>query len=229
MWRSHRARGHAKALRLGRFPRDERGIFHLPLTLALLILCGSGFGIWGSQRQWKKDVELQLGLDRCVGEAALELAGLMNSLAHSNRRIEVNRAAIEAAKGFPPVVVPLEAALLVQFGIQEAQRFRWKAKTLQWRVPGFCARSQYAKLPDLPLTRDLPDAIGPQALRWDRIPGAQLELQILAGRTPRHSAAKVEGKTGDAYFTGWKANWMRPNPQASLGAPTARKRWTDFF
>ncbi|MFL5814417.1 MAG: hypothetical protein ACJ763_12630, partial [Bdellovibrionia bacterium] len=99
--------------------QNERGSLLIPFLLLTTLLAFFGFGIWGVMRSWKKQAELQLTLDACVGKKAHELKSLLNHLTQSNTRmIWVRRSALAAAFLSPEALTAIRAELEVELALQ---------------------------------------------------------------------------------------------------------------
>ncbi len=206
----------------------EAGLFHVPMALALLIITGSGFGIWGVQRQWKKNVELQLALDRCVESEALALRSQLRSLASANVRIRAIRQALAASSIVPKAAAALRVALTAQVAMQEANRATLALRQAWARAPKRCGGAVYAWIDAPMLVRDPPDLLGPRPLRWLSPQKAIRGLRIQAGKAPRHSAALVAlgGRNHGSFGivgidladrTDWEARWTAPGISIRTG------------
>jgi hypothetical protein len=192
---------------------SREGLFHLPAVVALIIISSAGFGVWGIQRQWKKNVTLQLALDECIGEAAREFRDHLNSLSASNERIRSIRAALMAATILPEAIPPLRVALASEVAFQQAHIAKWTVRRANMLRPSLCGGAHYAYFPALPVIRTPPDLIGPTPLHWSPIAPGGFHLQ--AGKSPRHSAAVVKGESFETTAIRsdpkeFKAEWASP-------------------
>jgi len=201
-------------LRLG-----TRGSLQLPLLLAMVMIVLGGFGIWGFMRNWRFLMETQLRLDKCVGVAAQEFRGALNSLMTDNQRVQALRAAILAAELQPELIPPLKVTLQVVVAKQEFTLIQWKIKTGKWLVSRGCGKwKDWAiPLPSLEFIREPPDSIGPKALRWAGQSRSEFFFQV--EHSPRASAARVEGGCLEWKLDckGWISNWTSP-----------QRDWTSF-
>ena len=199
-----------------RISRDKRiqqdGIFHIPLVLFTLILALTGFGLWGSMQGWRNKVGIQLRLNQCVGEAALELRDCLDSIAGNNHRMHVTRAAIATAILAQPEAVPgLQSLLQVLKASQEVQRYRWRMRQIQWGVRRGCGGGDLPyPLPGIKVFRPPPDPLGESPLEWDEQKSQSFYLQLI--HLPRISTARVEGGSIGNLLESkkWKASWSTP-------------------
>jgi hypothetical protein len=184
----------------------EEGSVTLPLSLVLAVSIAFGLGTWGLLRNWRSLVEIQLRLDRCAGETARELRVTLRRTRDLNQAIFVARTTLAATVVAPQVAALARKALQAAVAGQEMLIAGWNLKRGLWLARQGCGGGgRAASLPALPWTRDPPDLIGPQALRWTG--GRELRIQLSHG--PRHAAAVIEGdlKDGD-----WRLSWTRPLP-----------------
>lgn len=189
--------------------RDERGTLQVPMILVILILGATILGTWGFLHHWKNLARLQLRLDRCAGEAALELRDTLNSLDSSNREIDYLRAAISTAGSLNPYArATLQTLLSAEVIRQEITLNKWRVRQAVWITKRGCggSRDLARPLPSLTLVRDPPDATGPQRLRWAE--GKPESFRISVSHSPRHGAAKIKGGSQNAFeFEKWTAQW----------------------
>lgn len=196
---------------------DSRGALSLPLALMLMSTTFAAFGTWGLMHHWNNLTALQLRLDRCVGEAALDLRATLKRIEFENVSLRALRAAqaladIEAPGSLVPEITALAEA-------QDAEIFRWKARQAAWMLAHGCDGQ-----PDLPSPlpsmgwdpRLPPDTDGPQALVWS---GSEKRLVFQLNHPPRAAAAVVQARRdqglavvaeGVLGATNWKASWTVP-------------------
>ncbi|OFZ56030.1 MAG: hypothetical protein A2428_13835 [Bdellovibrionales bacterium RIFOXYC1_FULL_54_43] len=189
----------------------ERGSLHAPLLIATLLLTTAGFGIWGVMRSWQNTMKLQLRLDRCVGEAALEFRNRLYIIESANTRIRALRIALAAATIKPILKPPLKVALTIEAARQDYQIARWKLKQADWLLKRGCGKPGDLALP-LPAfqwTRLPADPIGQQPLSW---PGEYPNVfRFQAAHFPRISAAQVHPSQKGGSFNGKpSAHWATP-------------------
>ncbi|HLD98802.1 MAG TPA: hypothetical protein VJB59_01000 [Bdellovibrionota bacterium] len=189
----------------------ERGSLHVPLLIATLLLSTTGFGIWGVMRSWQNIMKLQLRLDRCVGEAALEFRDRLKLIESANTRIKALRIALAAATIKPILKPPLKVALTIEVARQDYQIARWKFKQADWLLKRGCGKpGDFARpLPAFQYTRFPPDPIGQQPLSW---PGEYPNVfRFQAAHLPRVSAAQVYSPQKGGNFNGkFSAHWATP-------------------
>lgn len=195
--------------------RTERGILHAPMAMALVLFTVSGVGILGTLRHWRSLVEHQLRLNRCVGQEALELKRILQSLEISNQEIRRLRAFGLASQGTAQGEVVRQEHLLAQ----------WRLRQHHWLRPGYCGNSDDIRdpLPSLILRRDPPDLLGPNILKELEVPSKEtdetgetdeahdpLVFTIQASHPPRSAAARVKKSRADRKYLGWEAKWVAP-------------------
>jgi hypothetical protein len=189
---------------------NEKGILHIPLGIAFVCLLIFSIGAWGVLRNWRQNAETQLRLDECAGKKTVELRDTLNSIESANQRIKTLRASVGLGTLLPPAAEAAQAALAVQVGLQEAQRARWMMAQVKWLSSRGCGGSGDipGPIPSLPLTRDPPDALGPQPLRWTSQPE---EFAVRIAHRPRRAAAKIVKADSDSLggIVGetWQARW----------------------
>lgn len=194
-----------------RLASNSRGALTVPLLVMLLTSTIFGLGTLGLMRHWRELTELQLRLDSCVGQTALDLRRMQSAIESSNRRIRALRAAQATASlaGQPPgSLTPL---LEIEVAKQELELLHWRFRQAQWLFKRGCDGDQDLPLPlpSLSWHRDLPDMLGPQTLKW--LPGTSPVLRLQLTHLPRAAAASVVQTTGG--WTGgnsWKASWTIP-------------------
>jgi len=189
--------------------RNQQGAIQVPMVLITLVLVLGSLGVFGVLREWRKLVEIQLRLDRCVSKTALSLKTRLDSLEKSNLRMKVIRASLAASTVLPPAKPPLQAALTAEFLWQESQRALWVKTQMTWMAEQGCdfKRDLPLPIPTLPWLRDPPDSIGPQPLRWPV--GTEKRFYLQLSHSPRHAAAILdEGKLHEK--NGWFARWTYP-------------------
>lgn len=190
---------------------DSKGSLQLPLALALIAITAGAMGSCRLLHRWRALVELQLRLDRCVGQAALELKDTLEKITSTNQKIRVLRASILASGGVPGAIPPLQAALISAAQYQDTKRTSWEMQRVLWLSRQKCGNPLDIPipLPALQWTRDPPDAVGPQPLRWNGLPPELFHLEI--GHSPRHAAAHLYPKGEYIDFsTHWHAEWAAP-------------------
>lgn len=188
---------------------NSEGVLHLPLAIVLIVIVLSGAGIWGVMRHWRKLVETQLRLDKCVGSVALDLKSKLESISIANMRIVAVRIALSVTVE-PATRTALEAELGLEVLRQEATRASWTFRNLQWVAEQGCGENGDFALP-LPLLewhRAPPDVLGPQPIRW--LKGEDQEFIIQAVHSPRGTAAKIKGGGDGLFGKDWKAEWIAP-------------------
>ena len=193
--------------------KNQEGVLTIPMALSILIIATSGLTLWGMLRHWKNLAETQLRLDRCAGQTAQELRDTLSSLESSNFRIKGLRIARGATAIAPPVSAALEIALLAQVAIQEIQRAKWEVTRLRWLTHLRCGslKDMPSPLPSMKWLRDPPDAIGPNALRWEGEWPKDFQIQVThypraAGARVFYSTQTVKEELLDQH--NWKTEWF---------------------
>jgi hypothetical protein len=202
--------------------KNETGALSLPLLAALMAISLAGMGTWGVMRHWRHVIELQLRLDRCVGEAALDLRQTLGRIEKENLAMEAARAAVAIGTVLAPeAAAALREALEAAVAAQEAEIGRWQIRRGLWIARRGCGEESWLwtrapALPKMPWHRPPPDVLGPKPLDWT---GGQEPLRIELARAPRASAALVwidpdgrPGKLGEwKNELSWKAAWTVPS------------------
>ena len=196
---------------------NEKGSVGILLMLSLLIISVMGFGTWGVLRKWRHMVESQHRLDRCVGDASLELHSRLKKIQQLNRQITITRQTLVTTVVLPEARPVLQGLLELLVVKQDFERARWSARQIRWLAERGClGASSFARpLPSFHLTRPPRDSFGPQALTWERAPSRFL---IQAARLPRSSAAQIISNGGPdepnkftaSFPTSFTASWTRP-------------------
>jgi hypothetical protein len=188
--------------------RNERGSLLIPFLLLTTILAFSGFGVWGVMRSWRKQAELQLTLDACVGKRAQELKSLLTQLTQSNTRmVWVRRSALAAVFLSPEALSAIRAELEVELVLQEGLRLKWQGEGAAAALGRSCEglRVLPIRYPLLEWSRLPPDFIGPQAFEWDE-PDPEFTLLFSASR--HWSSARVaKVKNEQISKNHWIARW----------------------
>lgn len=200
--------------------RREDGAVSAPLLVALLGIAFMSLGTWGVMRRWRQMAELQLRLDRCAGEAALELKGHLEAIESANRQMRALRAG-EVAAVPAGASAALEAALQAEVARQEVARARWRLRQARWLLERGCEGlgDLPSPLASMPWERPPPDALGPRPLRWPPDRGKRLLVQL--AHAPRAAAAQVQpaldedgapagGLLGGMLGNKWHAAWTIP-------------------
>jgi hypothetical protein len=190
-----------------RIYEDEQGVLTVPLLVLLLASTLLGLGTLGLMRHWRHLTELQLRLDRCVGNAALDLKKTLERIEAGNSRLRALRAAqvaatlVEAAGS----LVPLMEAEVAH---QQLELLRWQARQAEWLALRGCdgKADLPAPLPSMSWSRPPPDLIGPQLLSWS---SGERRLALELYHSPRAAAAVVEAG-GSLGSDSWKASWSFP-------------------
>lgn len=198
---------------------NSQGILQIPLALALLAIVSGSVGCWELLRRWRNLAELQLRLDRCTGQTALEFKNTLEKMISSNQKIKAIRASILATQGPSASLSPLQATLIAVVGYQESQRIQWETERVLWISKQKCGSHSDVPLPLPPMDwiRDPPDHLGLQPLRW--IGPIPEEFHFEISHFPRAAAAKVYSKGGSIDLPShWQAEWAPPLLQQLPGS-----------
>ena len=208
----------ARVNRLG-----DHGSLSIPMLLGLLALSAFLFGNYFLVRDLRLQVERQLRLDRCTGEAALALKSRLMKIESSIPRFRALKLAVIAATALPETLPVAKAALRAEYLWQESTRLGWETARTGWLIRPACGETGGAfsirfPYPAFPWIRDPEDAIGPGELRLSMASKTaetfeessekfRLEVQARA----RSSAAVVEKKKSGNIDSNWKARWAVPH------------------
>ena len=195
---------------------NERGFMHVSFAAVLILCMTSAFFMIGTLVQWRRHVETQLRLDRCVSETAHDLKVSLKRTQKLNQVIFITRAAIAAAQASYQyeVAAPLQITLNLQVEAQEAIQKTWELKRMAWLLKRGCdSKWDLAfPLPQQPWNRAAPDPVGPQTLTWEstHLKGSEESpgLKIQTSHGARFSAALVSGDDDE----GWKSKWTPGTP-----------------
>jgi hypothetical protein len=203
------------------------------MAVGLALTSLAFFGAWGVLRYWSKTVEVQLEVDRCVGQSALWAKTTLNEIETTNKAIEATRASLVVASILPPAEAALRAALEAAVVLQEGLRFSWQARSFEWKLglgcPGYLAL--LPNFPELPYYRPPPDLVGSQALEWPIGQSKDLHFEMTVQNSfisrkgmahpslaflkiSRTAAAEVSSESDPSPLKNlnplWKANWAPP-------------------
>lgn len=192
---------------------NSSGSLHFPMVMILCLFLLAGLGFWQLMKDWRKSVETQLRLNRCVGEAAMTLRGHLNILEKANHGIKAARAAIQSAQAAKQfyLIPPLLKSIQALVSVQEVQLSRWKVRQATWLVKMGCATlgDVPSVLPSLDVDREMADTAGQQPLHWVGERPQELKVFVQNGR--RKSAAKIWLEVQSALFPdSWHADWASP-------------------
>jgi hypothetical protein len=189
--------------------RSKAGALQLALGTALGTAAVCAMAFFGIAQHWTRLVRVQLELDRCVGRAALEFRGHLDSLERSNQRLRVLRAAVGAAlaSGNPAAISAARGATSAQAGLQDLELLKWRHRQIRWILEAECrSRPPAPGLPDLPFRRPPRDLWGETPLEWDA--ESPRRFSLIATRAGRQARAFVVGQKGSPA---WAASWRAPH------------------
>lgn len=169
---------------------QTEGFLSLPMTLLVGTLALAALGLLGLQEGWRSQAKLQLTLDQCAAELALDVAKINQRVESLNAQIRATRLARAAAlgSGQAPVAAATATALQSLVLLQDAQRAFWIKLEGRWILKGDCPL-QMPALGALPWFRPLPDALGARPLEWP--PTRQKEFVIVFKKKRRKSHASI--------------------------------------
>lgn len=195
--------------------KSERGSISIPLAILISIITGASLFSVGYAILWKSRVALQLRLDRCVEETALELERIQIQIESSNLRMTIERGAALAA-AVPSAGASLKAVkpvLIAEEVIQEGLRMKWRLRQATWIAKRGCDQKNdlFLPLPNLGWWRPPEDPVGPRPLEREHGNGS---LKIRLWKMNRKSVAEVFEKN--------EATSTRPSKPH-------RSRWASSF
>jgi len=198
--------------------KDIEGALSLVLATVLVLISMTGFGFWGLMRDWRRQVELQLRLNRCVGKTAQVLRDYLNTIAALNSEIERVRSEIKALEeigaetSLNANIVTLGQELAQSVLKQEEERVRWEERTGQVG----CSRMMIPSLPkiepEVRIHRPPADHVGPQPLVWAGQIPQSFQIQFshqFRDSMVRNSMATVTGGSLERQFNTrlWTSFW----------------------
>jgi hypothetical protein len=187
--------------------RSRAGAMQLALGTALGTAAVCACAFFAIAHQWTRQARTQLELDRCVGRAALEFRGHLESLERSNDRLRILRAAVTAAlvSSNSAAVSAARAATSAAAKLQDLELLKWRHRQIRWIAEAECRPLRPSQaLPDLPFRRPPRDLWGEAPLEWEN--GRPRRFSVFASRGGRHARAFVFGPAGSP----WKASWRAP-------------------
>lgn len=184
----------------------ESGQMLLTLALALSVAVTAAIGLWSVMHGWRKQVALQLRLDRCSGETALRMVRSLREAERINLGIHAARAGVAANLAAPPAAAPFRVALKALVLRQEWLETEWRARQLAWIARRGCSSGSdiALPLPAFPYSRLPADILGENILVSKGASGKRLLIHLR--RSPRRATAVIEGES-NAFATRWKTRW----------------------
>lgn len=195
----------------------NRGSLQILLLIIVFFITMSGLGAWGFMRRWRYLVQAQLGIDRCVGMAAIQLRDHLNDIDKLNGRMKALRRSILVASttaASQTLIPSLKLALQASYLNQERHLKQWQWFQLRWMLQVSCGKikNQKLPLPSFKYSRLPPDQIGPQLLQW-LVPDE--DFYISAKSLSRTSNAVISKKKATVNLPldskSWSASWCE-NP-----------------
>ncbi len=190
-------------------PWLERGSLSVPMLLGLLAISSFFMGNFLLLRDARLQVERQLRLDRCTGDAALALKERVQRVEASVTRFRALRISAAVTTLLPAAKAAAQAALEAEYLWQESIRLGWEAAEARWWLHPSCGESgalpSLLAYPAFPWKRDPPDSIGPGELRRAQIETQADEFRLEARAKARASAAIVTHRNKS-----WSAAWAAP-------------------
>lgn len=187
--------------------KTREGAIALPMALACLMLLFASGATFAILRNWNGLVRLQYSLDRCTLENSKKWVKVLNLIEKQNLAIRSLRLALSQDPE-PVSRAGLTATLSSTVLLQEANLFFLRAQKSLWVANQSCNLSEAHPLfrGDFYWSRQLPDAIGPQALEWQSSQPYQFNFFIKM--KSRSSSSKIEREKG--IVKNWKASWQNP-------------------
>jgi hypothetical protein len=146
---------------------NQSGVIHLPCALLTVAIIASAFGILSLHLLQYRNLKRQLACDRCAGGMALELGRALTQMDDLNRQIEIGRAAVLAAKAYPPAEAAAKSALRAIAFYQQWTYRKHLALATAWSSGLLCKELQVLPIsPSLPWLIEPPDDLGPRPMRW---------------------------------------------------------------
>lgn len=175
--------------------RQRGGFALLPLAFLAAALATAALGVLGLQETWRRQVEVQLRLDRCAAHAALLLARIQGSISRENQRITLTRAAkaTALAAGQGQIAAAASAALEVMARSQDLQRMRWVAAQARLSLQRGCRLDplgRYSRPGPLPWHRPPPDPIGLRPLEWPAKMPSRIAIHFRHQNRSSHAAVR---------------------------------------
>jgi hypothetical protein len=185
---------------------SETGAISPGLLLLTLVLASAAFSVLGYALNWRKNVALQLRMDRCVEEKSVLFLRLQNRLEASNSRMKMERAAALAA-AIPSGGASLKAVraiLTAERTLQESVRIAWGMEEGKWILRRGCDSKGdfFLPLPKMEWWRPPDDVLGPLPLVHR--PGKS-PPRILLWKEKRSSQATIFRSL--TRFPGEKGTW----------------------
>jgi hypothetical protein len=184
---------------------DQNGVFHIPLALLMTLLCSVVFSFVGLMNEHKKQIRLQLALDRCIGSLALDFKHKNIAIEKTNLEMKALRTSLLAGDLTPVTAVAIRASIVALSLYENALLVEWNTKRLIGLGGLTCStRSTLLPLPGLPWSEQAADADGPKPLSRDEDYGKGFMFSIWESK--QSSGARVFYEQGD-LINGWKSEW----------------------
>jgi hypothetical protein len=194
---------------------DKRGVLHTPLALMTALAVVTGLSLWMLLHHWKNLTLIQLRLDHCTGEIALDLKSKIHDVSQANEKIkELRLAEVAAAAVDAQAATAVRTLISLQALRQEEIREEWSAKQISWTVTSGCGdpRDRASPLPALQWIREPEDSLGQKPLHLEQLPPSfHFEIK----HSPRASASEltrgVQSESSPSSSQAWHARWSAPN------------------
>lgn len=159
-----------------RFRRlDENGAMTIYFAVWLAFFVLTFVAIIVFMEENRKAIALQLTLDSCVGQHAIEYAKTLNRFELLNKKVMATRLALTTSQALPPIRVALSATLAALALEQARLSLFWNGRRVGWLARLACSRSArvVSLAPTWPYRPNPPDALGPTP--WSKTRGPQVE------------------------------------------------------
>jgi len=149
----------------------ERGFLAIPMALLLSVLAGCALMLLGLMSRWDHHVRIQLRLDRCVRQIAIELRETQNRIEGLNTQIRIARASavFAAAAGQGELLATLQKTTSVLALLQEGVLLKWGVRQASALVDRTCPLDPIHAadfMTPLPWSRPPADPLGQPPLEW---------------------------------------------------------------
>ena len=201
-------------MELSKSPPSIHGVLHLPLALGLGVMAMTCLSLLAIGNYWLGLVRVQLALDRCTGETALELRGRLQSLESTNQKISVLRisAAGALAAGNLTAIEAIRKTSNTLARLQDLELLGWKKTQSKWWLHSTCRGSPPKKpLPEIPFFRTPSDPLGAKPLEWRESQPKSFRIILKKGARRSESFVFRSEKTSNSQ---WTASWRPPDAPA---------------
>lgn len=186
---------------------SPQGSSALPLILLGVVLSFSAISTLQLFGSVSENSQLQLKLDRCVGQAASETRRRILRIEAINRMISIFRIMMTVAIFFPKAAAGLQKVMRAFTFAQDLDRLIWNALHYRILLGLYCdTPSQWLsrllfRSSGPPYRRPPPDILGPLPLKWTK---KKKEVYFRIASDPKISASEV------VFDEEWKIRWASP-------------------